>query len=90
MVWRGLGDGVWYLLTSSGTTAYVPFGIPGGPNRDRPMRAGDYDGDGKTDIAVYRPSTLTFWVNRSTGGIQTQVWGSPGSNNLPVASYGIF
>ena len=90
MVWRGLGDGVWYLLTSSGNTSYLPFGIPGGANRDRPMRAGDYDGDGKTDIAIYRLSTRTFWINRSSGGIQTQVWGVPGNNNLPVASYGIY
>ena len=90
MVWRGLGDGVWYLLTNSGSTSFTAFGIPGGSNRDRALRAGDYDGDGKTDIAIYRPSTLTFWVNRSSGGIQTQTWGVPGNTNLPVAAYGIF
>ena len=90
MVWRGLGDGVWYLLTSSGSTAFTAFGIPGSVNRDRALRAGDYDGDGRTDIAIYRPSTSTFWVNRSSGGIQTQTWGVPGNNNLPVAAYGIF
>ena len=93
MVWRGFGavNGVWYLQTNSGAVSYTTFGIPGGSAvRDTALRAGDYDGDGKTDIAIYRPSTLTFYVNRSSGGVQTQQWGEPGSSNLPIASFGIF
>jgi hypothetical protein len=90
MVWRGLSDGIWYLLTSTGNTSYIPWGIPGSSNRDRALRAGDYDGDGKTDIAIYRQSTMTYWVNRSSGGIQTQVWGVAGNTNLPAAAYGIY
>lgn len=93
MVWRGFGavNGVWYLLTSSGTVSYERFGIPGTTAvRDTALRSGDYDGDGKTDIAIYRPSTRTFYVLRSSGGVQTQPWGIAGNSNLPIASFGVF
>jgi hypothetical protein len=36
----------------------------------------DYDGDGRTDIAVWRPSTGVWWVMRSSDGvIVTRQWG---------------
>jgi FG-GAP-like repeat len=43
-------NGVWYIA-NSGTNglSYIQFGL----NGDNPV-AGDYDGDGKTDAAVYR------------------------------------
>ncbi|MEO8043089.1 MAG: VCBS repeat-containing protein, partial [Acidobacteriota bacterium] len=95
MVWRGFGsvNGVWYLRTSSGTTIYTQFGLASATpaNRDIALRSGDYDGDGKTDIAIYRPSTLTFWVLRSSGGgAQTQPWGISGNTNVPVGGFGTF
>ena len=93
MVWRGFGagtNGAWYLRTNSGNTSATVFGIPGASGRDTPLRAGDYEGDGKTDIAVYRPSSLTFWVARSSGGVQSQRWGVTGNTNIPVASFGTF
>ncbi|MGC2235343.1 MAG: VCBS repeat-containing protein [Pyrinomonadaceae bacterium] len=95
MVWRGYtsaSDGVWYLRTSSGNISYTRFGIPGTDfdAGDTALRGGDYDGDGKTDIAIYRPSTLTFWVARSTGGLLIQQWGESGQTNRPLASFGTY
>jgi len=72
-VWRGVGlgtSGTWYWLQSSdGGFRALNFGT-GGPALvgDLPV-PGDYDGDGKTDQAVWRPGLpSTFYVNRSTLG----------------------
>jgi hypothetical protein len=55
---------MWYIKRSSdgGITAQG-FGITG----DVPV-AGNYDADGKTDIAVFRPSTGLWYVLRSSDG----------------------
>jgi hypothetical protein len=72
-VWRGKGagtSGTWYWLQSSdGGFHALNFGTGGiyGVG-DLPV-PGDYDGDGKTDQAVWRPATpSTFYVNRSASG----------------------
>jgi len=41
----------------------VPFGIA--PDVPAP---GDYDGDGKFDTTVFRPSSATFFIQQSSGG----------------------
>lgn len=85
-IWRGFGssaDGRWYIRENGGTTTIVsvPFGIPNIPGQqnvkdfDQPL-CGDYDGNGKSDIAIYRPTTDTFYwltnpTNPSTLGQQT-------------------
>ena len=49
---------------------------------------GDFDGDGKTDLAVYRPSTGEWFIRNSTAGYAVGVgnwlfqWGIVG--DLPV------
>jgi hypothetical protein len=72
-VWRGFGvgtSGTWYWLQSSdGGFRALNFGTGGVLGvGDQPV-PGDYDGDGKTDQAVWRPAApSTFYVNRSTAG----------------------
>lgn len=43
---------------------------------------GDYDGDGKTDLAIWRPATGVWWIYKSTGGTLSPQWGTSG--DLPV------
>ena len=79
-VWRP-ANGNWYFFRSSsatvGNTAGAnfgggPFGIVG----DIPQPA-DYDGDKKTDFAVFRPPTGTWWILNSMGQtVSVAPWGS--------------
>ncbi|HQU82420.1 MAG TPA: VCBS repeat-containing protein [Pyrinomonadaceae bacterium] len=73
----------WYILQSSnGALKAANFGNTG---TDLNVQ-NDYDGDGKTDIAVWRDSTSTFYVLKSLdNGLIVTPWGSP--SDFPVASY---
>jgi hypothetical protein len=74
--------GVWYILHSSdGSLASVQWGVTG----DMPV-PGDYDGDGKFDITVWRSSTGAWYIVRSSDGtIQVQTFGINGDLPLPSA-----
>ncbi len=74
---------VWYVVKSSdGGFIVNAFGLLASDLNVQ----NDYDGDGKTDIAVWRDSDGKFYVLRSSdGGLGVVQWGSP--SDFPVASY---
>jgi hypothetical protein len=91
VVYRAGGAGAdaayWYILNSATGTLVPPvkFGIPDPTftNEDIPLR-GNYDGDNKADIAVFRRSTRQwFWINSSDGSLGVQQWGDVGDTPLP-------
>jgi Tol biopolymer transport system component len=44
----------------------------------------DFDGDLKTDIAIWRPSTGQWWIQRSSDNAVVSIpWGSPTDNIVP-------
>jgi hypothetical protein len=43
----------------------------------------DFDGDGKTDLSVFRPSEGNWYLNRSTDGFQVLNWGVSGDVLVP-------
>ena len=43
----------------------------------------DYDGDGKTDAAIYRNGQ--WWLLQSTSGISSQQFGLAGDKPIPAA-----
>jgi subtilisin family serine protease len=61
-------NGTWYLLNSQTGFSAVQFGI----SSDRIVPA-DYDGDGKTDLAVYRGGT--WFLQRSRDGFRSIPFG---------------
>lgn len=63
----------YYQPSSQPATNFVPvpFGAPG----DKPVTA-DFDGDGKTDAAVFRPSNGVWYIQRSRDGFYAVQFGA--------------
>jgi hypothetical protein len=87
---RGIG-GVYhwfYRPSSTGVISGAPFAQFGNTLTDYIVQ-GDYDGDGKTDAAVWRPSasagTSAFWFRGSTSGTVSVPFGQQG--DYPPANY---
>jgi len=56
--------------------------FPGGLRADQPV-AGAYDGNGKTEVAVFRPSTAQWFILGSQSGARTVQFGAP-NLDIPV------
>lgn len=80
-VWRPGSQGVWYVLGGPGSAqTYQNWGMTG----DIPV-PGDYDGDGKTDFAIWRPSTSVWWVIMSSDlSLYTHTYGQAGDQPVPA------
>ncbi len=75
---------LWFVLQSSDFSALIrSFGLTGSDLNAQ----NDYDGDGATDMAVWRDSNGTFYLLPSSNIASTTViqWGA--ASDFPVASY---
>jgi len=73
----------WYIRQS--TNGQLKAAVFGASQTDLSVQ-NDYDGDGKTDIAVWRDTNGTFYVLRSLdNGVTGFAFGA--ANDFPIASY---
>ena len=80
---RGLGTGATIQNIGSGannTRVTESFATPTAPNVR--VRA-DFDGDGKSDLSVFRPSDGNWYLNRSQAGFTAVNWGTSSDRLVP-------
>lgn len=62
------------VVRATSSCSFVPSGV-----RSR----ADYDGDGKTDLSIFRPSDGNWWIAKSLGGVTVITWGVNGDTPTP-------
>ncbi len=72
---------VWYILNSSDGS----FNIFSYGNATDFTAQNDYDGDGKTDLAVWREENGSFYIRNNNGSSNVVKWGNTG--DYPIAAY---
>jgi VCBS repeat protein len=90
IVWRA-STGTWHWLTSSSDYDYAAAGAKQWGNQglgDVPL-LGDYDGDGRTDLSLWRPTDGTwYWLTSSTNynyaSAGSKQWGNSGLSDKPM------
>ena len=70
----------WFIdnVSLSGAGFVTSFACSGGV-----ATRADYDGDGKTDISIFRPSDGNWWLNRTTAGLTVVNFGLSGDIPTP-------
>lgn len=63
-VWRP-SSGIWYVLGGTGSQGFATNW--GNDSLGDVPTPGDFDGDGKTDLAILRRTTATWWIWPSSG-----------------------
>ncbi|NNE68527.1 MAG: hypothetical protein HKN33_18310 [Pyrinomonadaceae bacterium] len=90
----GSGQVQWYLLERDGGGTgggFIPWGFVGLAGYEEQLAHGDYDGDGITDIGIYRNSLVDFddsffyILKSSDGGLLSYEWGQP--NDFATAGW---
>ena len=84
-VWRldSSGVGTWRVMGGQGSQQ---VSVPWGGTGDKAV-PGDYDGDGKTDFSVFRPSDGYWYIQNSSNGALTAYQFGVSSDKVAPADY---
>jgi hypothetical protein len=82
-VWRP-STAIWYVL--GGVVGSAQTSYQWGASTDQPA-PGDYDGDGKTDFAIFRPSANQWWIVKSSDNSSYAVAFGSAGDKITQADY---